>query len=235
MLMHIRDAKSSIISQGDRPTRFSNRASTFHTDPFPDILGLLAKSCAAKGGNHIIASSLSIYNAISAVRPDILEVLARPDWPFDSPGGLIERTMRPILFYHGGHAIFNYAREPLIGLDNVPRSSGFPTLTRYQREALDFLEATAQENQLVLQNLPGDLTFINNHGLLHSREAFEDEAEKSRYLVRLWLKNDTLAWKLPRVLREGNERLFEDNEVEEQWNIVPLPRLTFTVAERLSS
>jgi hypothetical protein len=148
---------------------------------------------------------------------------------------LIQQTTRPILFYHGGHIIFNYAREPLIGLSDVPRSSVLPSLTEVQREALDVLEAVAQVNQLVLENKPGDLTFINNHALLHSRKGFEDEADSCRYLVRLWLKNKTLAWKLPCVLREGNERLFESNEVEEYWNIVPLPRLTFTVAERLSS
>jgi hypothetical protein len=100
MLMHIRDAKSSSISQEDRPTRFSNRASvseqhviyglhklifseTFHTDPFPDILGLQTKTCAAKGGNHVISSSLAIYNTLAATRPDILETLAQPNWPFD--------------------------------------------------------------------------------------------------------------------------------------------------------
>ncbi|KAF2630582.1 Clavaminate synthase-like protein, partial [Macroventuria anomochaeta] len=235
MLMHIRDAKASSISQGERPTRFSNRASTFHSDPFPNVLGLFTKSCAAKGGNHIVASSVSIYNEIAATRPDILESLAEPNWPFDSPGGLIERELRPILFYHGGHIILNYAREPLLGLGDVPRTSGFPNLTSAQREALDLLEATAQAHRLTLKNQPGDLVFVNNHGLLHSREAFEDDGESSRYLIRLWLKNQALAWKLPRVLREGNERLFESNEVEEQWNIMPLPRLTFTVAERLSS
>jgi len=151
------------------------------------------------------------------------------------PGGLIERTMRPILFYHGGHIILNYTREPLLRLSNVPRSSGFPSLTAIQLEALDLLESTAKANQVVLSNLPCDLTFLNNHGLLHSREAFEDEAGSSRYLVRLWLRNEKLAWKLPRALQDGNRRLYEENEVDGSWNIVPLPRLTFTVAERLTS
>ena len=154
---------------------------------------------------------------------------------FTSAGTLIQQSTRPILFYHGGHIIFNYAREPLIGLNNVPRSSALPSLTKVQREALDVLEEVAQSTQLVLDNKPGDLTFINNHGLLHSRKAFDDELGKSRYLVRLWLRNEELSWKLPRVLREGNERLFEWNEVEEQWNLMPSPRVSFTVAERLSS
>jgi Taurine catabolism dioxygenase TauD, TfdA family len=152
-----------------------------------------------------------------------------------SPGGLIEQTMRSILFNYGGHIILNYACEPLLGLSNVSRSSGFPCLTPVQCEVLDLLEATAKANRLVLTNQPGDLTFLNNHGLLRSREAFEDEAGNSRYLVRLWLRNEKLAWKLPWVLQEGNRWLYEDSEVEERWNIVPLPRLTFTIAERLSS
>ena len=56
---------------------------TFHTDPFPDILGLHTRSCAARGGNHILSSAVSIYNTIAATRPDLLEVLAQPNWPFD--------------------------------------------------------------------------------------------------------------------------------------------------------
>jgi len=114
-------------------------------------------------------------------------------------------------------------------------SDSFLPHPRRLRESVTARDYWWTLGRLVGFEAPGDLTFINNHGLLHSREAFEDEGEKSRYLVRLWLKNKALAWKLPRVLREGNERLFEDNEVEEQWNIVPLPKLTFTVAERLSS
>ena len=36
---------------------------------------------------------------------------------------------------------------------------------------------------------PGDMQFVHNHQILHSRTDFEDwsEAEKRRHLLRLWL------------------------------------------------
>jgi hypothetical protein len=235
MLMHISDAKSSRESQQNRPTRFSTRASTFHTDAFCDILALQTRNCAAKGGNHIIAASWTVYNKIAATRPDLLEVLARPNWPFDSRGRLFDCNKRPLLFYHGGRIILNFAREPLIGLDNVKRTEGFPVLSGEQREALDLIESLARESQLILDIQPGDLTFINNHALLHSREAFEVGPRATRYLVRMWLKNGELAWKLPYQLQMGNQRIYESNELEEKWNVVALPKLRFKLSERLCS
>ncbi|KAJ4286401.1 hypothetical protein N0V88_008024 [Collariella sp. IMI 366227] len=54
MLMHIRDAKLSKTPQEDRPTRYSSRPSTYHTDTFADILALqtrhLAPTAAGMGG-----------------------------------------------------------------------------------------------------------------------------------------------------------------------------------------
>lgn len=133
--------------------------------------------------------------------------------------------------------ILNFAREPLLGLDGVRRAQGLSTLTSKQREALDLIEQIATENQLVVSAQPGDMFFINNHGLLHSREAFEDKPEEgsSRYLVRMWLKHPTLAWKLPRSLQEGNSRIYDENELGGHWNIVDVPKMQFRLSERLSS
>lgn len=235
MLMHISDAKESRELQQNRPTRFSSRASTFHTDAFCDILALQTRSCAAEGGNHIVASSSTVYNKIVVTRPDLLAVLARPNWPFDSRGRLFDCNKRPLLFYHGGRVILNFAREPLIGLDNIERTEGFPALSEEQREALDLIESLARESQLTLNIQPGDLTFINNHALLHSRESFKDDSKSNRYLVRMWLKNEVLAWKLPYQLQMGNQRIYESNELEEKWNIVAVPKLRFKPSERLCS
>ena len=153
----------------------------------------------------------------------------------NSRGRLFDCNKRPLLFYHGGHIILNFAREPLIGLDNVKRTEGFPVLSGEQREALDLIESLARESQLILDIQPGDLTFINNHALLHSREAFEDDPRATRYLVRMWLKNGELAWKLPYQLQMGNQRIYESNELEEKWNVVALPKLRFKLSERLCS
>lgn len=74
---------------------------------------------------------------------------------------------------------------------------------------------------------PGDLVFINNLAILHSREAFEDSPASRRHLVRLWLSNETLRWALPPALQAGWRETFQNEEIEEKWEIVAVPRRIF--------
>lgn len=235
MLMHIRDAKLSKAAQQDRPTRYSSRASTFHTDTFCDILALQTRACAVQGGRNLLSSSWTVYNKLKASHPDVCDLLAQPIWPFDSRGKFFESSTRPLLFYHGGRIIMNFAREPLLGLDGVKRAPGLATLSQAQRDALDIVEEVAKQSQIVLDAAPGDLLFLNNHCILHSREAFADAPNATRYLVRAWLKNPQLAWKLPRALQEGSSRIYDDNELGARWNIVDVPKIRFRLSERLTS
>ncbi|KAK4167462.1 hypothetical protein QBC43DRAFT_142238 [Cladorrhinum sp. PSN259] len=237
MLMHLRNARHSRTPQVERPTRYSNRASTFHTDTFCDILALQTRNNAQVGGTNLLASSWTIYNKLMEKDPGIVDLLAQPNWPFDSRGSFFPCSTRPLLYYEDGHVILNFAREPLLGLNGVPRTAGLPTLTQAQKEALEMVEQVAKENQIVLHAEPGDLLFINNHAVLHSREAFSDPIENPnpRYLVRMWLKNEKMAWKLPQSLHHGNSRIYDDNELGERWNIMDVPRVDFKLSERLTS
>lgn len=92
-----------------------------------------------------------------------------------------------------------------MGPPKIARSAHLPACTTKQVEALDAVEALAQKHQLVLDMQPGDLTFLNNWAILYSREAFEDDESHVRYLVRISLKNERLAWKLPHTLNYGNQ------------------------------
>ncbi|KAK4223616.1 hypothetical protein QBC38DRAFT_44638 [Podospora fimiseda] len=237
MLMHLRNAKNSRTPQLERPTRYSNRASTFHTDTFCDILALQTRNNAQIGGANLLASSWTVYNKLMEKDPAIVNLLAQPNWSFDSRGSFFPCSTRPLLFFQDGHVIINFSREPLLGLNGVPRASGLPSLTQEQKEALDVVEQIAKENQIILHAEPGDLLFINNHAVLHSREAFSDSAENPnpRYLVRMWLKNEEMAWKLPQSLQHGNSRIYEDNELGERWNIMDVPRVDFKLSERMTS
>jgi len=234
MLAHVRDSKLSAASQDDRPFRDSHLKLTFHTDGYTDILGMQTRSCAATGGNHIIASTWKIYNELAATRPDLLEILKEPNWHFDIRGRFQEPGARSLFFFEDGHVIMNFVRYLLTGLPKVPRSEHLPACTPKQVEALDAIEILAQKHQLVLDMQPGDLTFLNNWAILHSREAFEDNEDHVRYLVRIWLKNEKLAWKLPPALDYGNQMVYYDDELPEKWNIVPQPRLKFKIYQTLS-
>ncbi|KAI0107584.1 Clavaminate synthase-like protein [Nemania sp. FL0031] len=232
---HIREAKFMVHNQRSRPIRDSNLPSAFHTDPFCDILAMQTRSLAAKGGNHIVSSTLQVYHTLLAERPDLIPVLAAPNWPFDTRGVLTPPDFRPLLYYHDGRIMMNFFRDPLTGVKDYARSDTMPHLTPIQHEALDFVQGAAHRFERHLRMKPGDLTFINNFGLLHAREGFEDSQDSVRYLVRLWLRNAELAWSLPLPLEIGNRRIYEDGgEVDEDWNIVYKPRLHFDVVERMS-
>jgi hypothetical protein len=124
------------------------------------------------------------------------------------------------LFYHGGRIIFDFARKPLLENHEEEINSSFG-LTTKQLEALEAIETIAQANQLSLEVQPGDLVFINNHALMHSRETFQDDESRPRHLVRMWLKDSKREWKLPRALEEGSRRIFENKDIPEKWEVHP--------------
>ncbi|KAK4176189.1 hypothetical protein QBC36DRAFT_12514 [Triangularia setosa] len=237
MLMHIRNAKQSKTPQSLRPIRYSSRASTFHTDTFCDVLALQSRNNAETGGSTLLSSTWTIFNKLQKDCPEVCKLLAQPHWSFDSRGSFFPCSTRPVLYHHAGKIMMNFAREPLLGLEGVKRMAGLPVLSQEQRNALDIVEKVATEGQIAIRTEPGDLLFINNHGILHSREAFVDNtAENPRYLVRMWLKNEELAWDLPQHLQHGNSRIYDrDNGLGERWNVVDTPRVAFKLSERLTS
>ena len=136
------------------------------------------------------------------------------------------------MFYHDGQIVLHFVREPLVGLSPDARFQVQSTVTPEQMEALDAIELVARHDQLTLSLQPGDLTFVNNLNVIHSREAWDEEdGIPSRYMVRLWLKNSSLAWKLPSALHRGNMAVFDVAEHDLQWNVLPAPRTSFKVQE----
>lgn len=142
---------------------------------------------------------------------------------------------RPLLFHHDGHVILNFGRNRLLGTDDPDcrRLNGIPTVSPLQMEALELVQELGEKYQLELPMQLGDLTFINNFGILHSRDAFEDSGTRVRYLVRMWIQNTALSWKLPKELESGNHATYDD-AAEQIWNILPAPRVKFDVRDRFS-
>jgi len=54
-------------------------------------------------------------------------------------------------------------------------------------------------------------------------------------MVRMWLKNPEMAWRLPSQLQVGNTRIYDDDTLGERWNLVDVPRFNFKLSERLTS
>lgn len=84
------------------------------------------------------------------------------------------------------------------------------------------MHAVARSHEIRTVVQKGDIRFLNNMGLVHRRESFEDDGASKRHLIRLWLHNREHCWKLPVPLRLAWARVFEDDEREMHWALNPL-------------
>jgi hypothetical protein len=74
---------------------------------------------------------------------------------------------------------------------SAQRGAHVPPLSPVQLEAIALLDQLNGDPRfsVTMDLQPGDMQFLNNHIILHSRTAYEDhaEAEHRRDLIRLWL------------------------------------------------
>ena len=80
------------------------------------------------------------------------------------------------------------------GYINLAVDEGHVTLSDGELEALDYMEAVSNRPDVRIDFLmePGELLFVNNCLILHTRTAFEDSDDPAlrRHLMRLWLRED---------------------------------------------
>ncbi|MEM8695943.1 MAG: TauD/TfdA family dioxygenase [Pseudomonadota bacterium] len=162
----------------------------FHCDA-ADAVGLLCLHTAKSGGQSRIVSSVAIFNAIQQQRPDLVARLFEP-FMLDrrDEQGEGESPFFPIppcrhsdanglqTFYHSEY--FRSADR-----------HGDVTIDTAAMELLDLYDSLclSPELQLDMWLEQGDMQFISNHTVVHSRTAYEDwpERERKRHLLRLWL------------------------------------------------
>ncbi len=190
LLGHVRDLGLDIRNPNVRYYQ-TNRALNYHTDSC-DIVGLLCLKTSKSGGESRLVSSVTLHNEILRRRPDLWAVLFNT-FPTDRRGevpvGMNPWFDIPVFNWHAGALSTIYAGQYIRSAQEL-----FPTarrLSRLEHEAIDFLDALADDNELALgmEFLPGDMQFVHNHQILHSRTDFEnwEEPERHRHLLRLWL------------------------------------------------
>ena len=190
LLGHVKDVGAD-ISEGN--TRFyqTNRRLEYHTDS-ADIVGLLCLQTAKSGGESFLASSMTVYNEILEQRPDLLPAAFMP-FPTDRrgevPAGMKPWFEIPIFNQHAGYLSAIYLRHYIEEAQR--RFPEAPRLTRDQYEVMDLIDALVNDPAIHLQMafLPGDMQFLHNHQILHSRNDFQNwpEPERHRHLLRLWM------------------------------------------------
>ena len=165
----------------------------YHCDQC-DLVGLLCLRTARSGGTSMLASSVSMFNALVQEHPDYAAALTEPlCW---SKMGEFPKGELP--YYES--PVFNFAKGRLstsFGPKHIEKGHALeatPDLSALQRAAIRQAEEIAHDQRFEMELERGDMQFANNYVTLHTRseyEDFDDPAQK-RLLWRLWLMNPDL-------------------------------------------
>ena len=188
VLTHIRDERLP-ASAGVRKYR-TNLRQDFHSDG-SDLVSLLCLHPARTGGESKIVSAHAVYNEALRRAPHLVDVMYRP-MPWDrndeqSAGEPGYFELPPIIDIDGIPRVFFIAWY----IRDSQRHPAAPRLTGEQLDALDLFEEIANDPAMHIEMTfaPGDVQILNNTTVLHSREAYTDDADldRRRHLLRLWL------------------------------------------------
>ena len=205
LLGHVRD-EGRVISDPNARGYQTNQRMDFHTDMLPiDVLGLFCLRTAKSGGASKLTSALTIHNVLREERPDLLEVLYglfHLDWRGEEPMG--EKPWFSIPMFSACQGRITSRICSLVYYESASRFGEQYRPTPLQREALLAVQEIANRPELMLTMdfQEGDIQLINNHTMMHAREAYEDypEPERQRHLLRMWI-----------AVPDGKRRLLADS------------------------
>jgi hypothetical protein len=175
----------------------------FHTDAC-DYVGLLCLQTSKSGGASRIASSVTVYNRMLERRLDLVKILTEDFYRSRSgevsPGEL-PYFKQPIFSFTEGY--FSATGVGAV-IDKAQELAGVPKFTPAQKEAVEVYRQTVDDCALDIDFQRGDIQFLNNFVMLHTRREYEDwpELARKRHLLRLWL-HDPNGRPIPREQREG--------------------------------
>lgn len=156
-----------------------------HTDA-SDVAALLCLSAAEAGGTSLFVAARDILAVIEAEAPDLVDdYFASWAWHVSGIGlsGAEAQLRSPIFSGAGSELVCRYGSTFLWGADLAGAH-----LSDRQKRALSLFEDVALRPEIVLRVAMerGDSVWMNNHHVLHGREAFQDGAMQ-RKLLRIWL------------------------------------------------
>ncbi len=166
----------------------SNSELRFHTDRC-DVVALLCTGQAETGGDSRIASSVTVHNEMLKRAPELCKMLYE-DLPRsrigEEQGGETAWYYLPVWGVQNNKFTSHYSRTYVEALEYV---SGAPQVSDVQWKAMDMLAELADECALSMRLDPGDIQFLNNHVIYHSRGSYQDNPDKGlvRSLTRIWL------------------------------------------------
>lgn len=189
--------KKALPGSGVRPDS-TNIEIRFHIDNAyntipPEYVGLLCLQTAKSGGVSRVLSFHTVHNALLARHKELLPRLYQPFW-FDRQREFFTGepdTFRAPVFTIGEDEELK-ARFSVHQINSGYAMKGEPV----DSEGAAALAATLdifEDPQVAIdfEFAPGEIQFVDNRTLGHSRTEFEDwpEPDRRRHLVRLWLRD----------------------------------------------
>jgi hypothetical protein len=206
MLGHVRDLGANWKTEMKARGYQTRLHLPFHNDS-TDVVGLLCLQKAKSGGASRIVSSAAIHNEFVRNHPDLWHVMCQPfhvDRRGEESPGQKPYYVTPCFNYLEGRLFVRYNRT---FIESAQRFDEVPKLTSDQRRALDLMDALCNDAKFCLdmEFERGDMQFLNNYVVLHSRGEYEDwqEPERKRHLLRLWLRTPGFA-RLPEAFADRN-------------------------------
>lgn len=206
MLGHVRDLGANWKTEM-RARGYQTRLHLpFHNDS-TDVVGLLCLQKAKSGGASRIVSSTAIHNEFATRHPDLWAVMCEPfcvDRRGEENQGQKPYYVTPCFNYLDGRLFVRYNRT---FIESAQRFPDVPRLSQAQIEALDLMDSLCNDPAFYLDMSfePGDMQFLNNYVVLHSRGDYEDwpEVDRKRHLLRLWLRTPGFS-RLPASFADRN-------------------------------
>ena len=170
---------------------------SYHTDSpqwskVPDFVGLLCIRPAKIGGESKFVSAYTIHNEMLKINRENLYLLYLK-LHFDKRGEYKENesptTYEPIFKYQNNQLVFRYLRNYIDAGQKIAEKP----LTNEQNSILDEVDRIIHDEKFcVSYDLKKfDMTFFNNHRIIHGRTSFEDyhDEKMKRYMIRTWIKD----------------------------------------------
>ncbi|MBL22775.1 MAG: hypothetical protein CMM48_02635 [Rhodospirillaceae bacterium] len=163
----------------------------YHCDQL-DAVGLLCVHPAKSGGESRLASSIALFNHILEHHPDYLDLLCE-GFHYDLRGEGVtgerdEVTFNkiPVFSWYDGRMSCRYNGKTI---QDGMRKAGAPlnddevAIVEYVREIAD-----TDTFRYDMKFEAGDIQYLSNYGVLHSRTGFEDwpDENRRRRLFRIW-------------------------------------------------
>ena len=209
VLGHVKDTGAD-PTQIDKVRIYRTAARQFFHSDNGDIVGLLCIAKSLEGGESDIVSSHNVWNYLQIHHPDVAELLTQPIWYFDRKGevsaGQEPWTRQPVFYRETGpdeesRVYCKFDPYYIKSLTRFSSTGQIPPLSPEQERAAQILEDTCQKLALHMILDIGDIQFLSDAHVLHSRTAYKDYPPPAprRHLMRLWLAvpEGEGGWKLP--------------------------------------